>query len=330
MKKIFYAIAISCLAFASCSKNEADPINSKTTLDDMVVINYLPVEHLTNSTKALVTGTTFETNLTFGSLAYFYEDANVTSPTIYIPKQEISYDGSQWTTANAYYWPKSDDAYLAFYSFYPYAVAGYMQYSESAKNGLIVNTYDVDANQAHDVMIATAVPKATKKLYAENGVSTVFNHILSVIKKITIKTKEDYSATQTFALKSVTLNGVDYEGTFDGTAWTATADKAKDVTLFDGDLAFTKDETNVKITDNEYYIVLPQNITAAKTLTIVYTITTGESVETVTNALDITTLETFGINKAYQFDLTIQEDKITWNPSVVDWDKIETTSITVE
>jgi len=41
-------------------------------------------------------------------------------------------------------------------------------------------------------------------------------------------------------------------------------------------------------------------------------------------------LRTFCINKAYQFDLTIQEDKITWNPSVVDWDKIETTSITVE
>jgi len=323
MKKLLIFAAIAGAALVSCTKSNTIDVEGDS------LIGFVPVAN--KATKALVNGTALDQeNDTFGSMAYYYATADAT-PTEYIANQEISYDAddAKWETEDDYFWPKDANATLSFYSYYPYAASSYFVYKADAADGLTVSTYDVDANQDYDLMIADKVTGASKtatKTYVENGVTTKFHHILAYVKDVQVKTADEYK-TSTITLKKITLKTVLKEGTYDGAAWTATTATA-DKELYNAETDLTKDYVSYFTPD--YYLVLPQTLSAStQALEVVYSITTGATTEpdqTATIYLNADAdgngfgLSAFEKNKAYTFQIKIGLDKIYFAPSVEGWE----------
>jgi len=323
MKKYIYTTAIVALALMSCSKSETTPAS---VIEEDIQISFTPAAGKA-STKAPLAGTSYPKDLPFGSIA-IYENAN--PKTEYIAKSEVYYkkDKEYWSTEKTYYWPKSEGATLAFYSFSPYAAASYFTYDKDVTNGWTISGYNVDENQDFDLMIADAKTGCTSKKDA-NGVATVFHHKLAYLKAITIKTADDYSETQKFTLKTITLNGIDYKGTYTYDEWTA-SEGTTDKTLFSGELEFGSTEANATINEKGWYFLLPQKLDKNNTLTVEYEVVTGKTTETVKVDLDFYTLVELEMNKAYTINITIKEDIITWAPSITDWTDADAYSTTVE
>jgi len=320
MKKFLTLAAIAGAALVACTKTN----NPTTTTEDAITFK-APVAHFNTKADGPQTGTLAQSD-DFGVYVYYYADANTADAdaTPYISNEEITYHDNMWTTANLYFWPKSDDASLSFYAYYPYAAADYFEYDATAANGLKVKEYNVDENATWDLMIATKQTGLNKEsAAAESGVTTTFNHLLGYIKGLTIKTDADYSKTATFTLKTITLKGIDYKGTNNGTEWTITNTDTVDEALHTGDLTITKDAADCDVTDNGYYFVIPQTLTAdAEELEVVYEVTVGgtTTTETAHVYLQKKLTDGFEASKAYTFNLTISLLPIFWeDPTVTDY-----------
>lgn len=321
MKKTLVIATMVGVALLSCSKESQD-----FTVNSPKAINFTPVAGL--NTKAPISGVDYPKDVTFGTTA-IYQNTNTTentSNTEFIPVSEVSYNESEtaWKVSGiSYYWPKSETASLDFYSFSPYAAADYFTYKEGVTNGWTISKYDVDANQDYDIMIADAKTGCT---YAKDasGVTTVFRHKLAYIAGITVKTNKTYEG-QTFTLKSITLDNINYTGTYNGSAWEETSDVLTK-TLFEGEKEFDATTTNVDVTSNKYYYVLPQEFVDAKTITITYTIATGKTKETIKTSVKMSSIATdftsFQENKAYTFGLSVSENEIIFTPTIVDWESV--------
>ena len=185
MKKFFYLAVAACTALAACSKNEVTPVDVDQQITFQAVVNKA-------STKALISGTSYATTNTFGTVAY----TEGTSPQVYIPSSEVSFNntGSYWSTANAYYWPLNKS--LSFMSWSPY------EYQEGTPgtaigvtheyNKLTINSYDVAAHQETDLMVADVAKGQTANTEQISGwvkgVPTVFHHKLSQVVKFAFQT----------------------------------------------------------------------------------------------------------------------------------------------
>ncbi|MBQ6879015.1 MAG: fimbrillin family protein [Bacteroidales bacterium] len=197
--------------------------------------------------------------------------------------------------------------------------------------------YDVTSNPNKDMMVAEMAENMIENqdTYLKTGVPTLFNHVLSQIQ-FKIKTKEDYSASATFALKSLTMKNVYAEGdytqgsptAFDvANIWDGYA-KTTDLSVYTNagfPVTNTSDANALTPAANDYYIMLPQEFTDdTPKLEIVYTITTNytglEVVETVTEEVKLQTVYDAWIpGKTHVLTITLAMDEILWDPATVDW-----------
>lgn len=229
MKKVIYFAVVASVAFASCTKNEVRTVED--TQDRQ--ITFQAVVHKA-STKAGSTST-FENNAnypidkTFGTFAYFYTPTVgfTTASQNYIVNEEVKYSenasGNCWTTDPAYYWPKQ--GYLTFYSYSPYQNTGV---TCDLTNGITISSWDVDANQTVDVMIADRIdnqknntPNANSTRW--NGVPTVFRHKLAQVVDFKLNTDKEYAITsdskhtagsKQFFVNEISLNVIKTNGKF--------------------------------------------------------------------------------------------------------------------
>ncbi len=221
MKKILLLAVPALALLAACTKTEVTPQQSNPQQ-----ISFTPLNSKL-STRTLIDGAKYETTYpVFGSLAYYVpegtwnaksSDANTK---LYIPISEISYDSSvsTWTTAKPYYWPKSGS--LTFFAYSPY------YYQEAAStttpiaisagtdnDGITITGYDVDAHQLTDLMVADVTKSKNKMANETNGgytgVPTVFQHKLSQIDSVNLKTVKNISGV---------LHRHDYANGHDGTS----------------------------------------------------------------------------------------------------------------
>lgn len=223
MKKSVFAALAALAALAACTKNEVTPQQS-----DPQQISFTPLNSKL-STKALIDGTTYSTtDPTFGSLAYYVPsgDWNTKMPDtdtkLYIPTSEISYDGSHWTTAKPYYWPKSGSLTFFAYSPYNYQETGSTTTPISVaagtgNDGIVITDYDVDAHQDTDLMVADVTKSKDKTENGTNGgytgVPIVFQHKLAQIVGINLETVKTNAGG--------TLEVHDYANSHDGTSGNA-------------------------------------------------------------------------------------------------------------
>lgn len=350
-KNIVIALA-ACVALAACTKNELKPVEVDQQITFQAVVNK-------QSTKALLTNTSYPTGETFGTVAYKVNDAN---SELYIPVSEVKYytgSPAYWSTEAPYYWPKESGSSLTFYSYSPF------KYSEAGtptaidvthtKDGLTFTDYSVKIHQATDLMVADKQAGQTGNTSAAGGswaqgVPTVFHHMLAQIVAINFQTVEnasvnpvvkdyanDHDGTSGHEYvagdKQFVVTGVYFEkfyeqGTLTAKAsqsWASTGDATSSYTWY-------SNETGAKFIDGKctprdtYYLVLPQafNDGNAK-LRVTYEIHTYTSADAhATEKMDVSVpLKNLNakweMNKKYTYTLNIDLDRIYWDPKVTDW-----------
>lgn len=237
MKTNYLIIAAAALvAFSACSKNEVRPV-----ADDNAQITWQTVVG-SQSSKALVSGNTFDKAYKFKTFAFYNASGSAwpTGASLYIDNAEVAYDANgnetfaanSWHADQIYFWPKGGS--LTFIS-YTLASDSYpANVTCDATDGLKVTDYDVDAQKNLDFMVsdikAGQVANSTTTAGAKAGVPTIFRHTLTQIVGFNVKTAADYKGT-TLAKgsKVITLNSIkvvdafskgDYQMTTDATTRT--------------------------------------------------------------------------------------------------------------
>ncbi len=296
MKKSLFIAACAIVAIVGCTKNEVNPVKDNSPISFQTVVG-------TPSTKADETLNVYAGGA-FGSAAYFNSgtsDFSAQSP-VYIPQSPVSSTTSgtttTWSTATPYYWPESGS--LTFFSYSPY----YSNAANSTTLGATISTsgvsllsYDVDANQSIDFMVADVANKLTGP-DSNGGVKTVFRHKLAKIVGFNIRPAQQYTTLSNGAyeiyINKISIKGIDYQGSYtsdspltantNGEGWTKTNTTAlaEEVwytasgTTNDNKATFTT--TSVEggnsietpksfSTANQYYYVLPQTFNVDNTAT---------------------------------------------------------------
>lgn len=197
MKKVLTAaiLAVTTCAFIGCTKNEVRSIS-----DNPQAVRFLPLNGK-HSTKGMVDGITYPTNIPFGTLAYYLPsgnwDANMADATLYIPISKVVHNatsGNWEVDKKEYYWPKSGS--LTFFAYSPFAhedgtlLAVDKVYNTTHDDGIHILNYDVHAHQATDFMVADIAKdkKANESNGGYTGVPIVFRHKLSQIVGINFQT----------------------------------------------------------------------------------------------------------------------------------------------
>ena len=339
MKRFFLA-ALAIAAIASCTKNEVTP---SINLDQEITFQTV----ISPTTKAgLGTGqVAFSTGNKFYAYAFFLPQGKTwatdyASSKKYIDNSLVGYSDNVWKASQTYYWPKQGT--LTFFAWTdntnaPSVAGPTAEIICAADKGMQFLNYDVTSNPNKDMMVAEMANDKIQNetTYLKTGVPTLFSHVLSQIQ-FKIKTKEDYSASATFALKSLTMKDVYAEG--DYTQGSPTAVVAADIwngyanttdlsvyTNAGFSVTSTSDANALTLAANDYFIMLPQKFTDnTPKLEIVYTITTNytgtEVVETVTEEVDLQTV--YGAwepGKTHVLTITLAMDEILWDPATVDW-----------
>ena len=247
MKKSLIIAGLACIALAACTKNEVVSVAPDQEITFQTAV-YKP------STKALVSGVSYPTTATFGTVAY----RESTGTPKYFGPVKVSYNSSKyyWSTETAYYWPVNDA--LTFMSYSPF----YYQESGAATqvavtetyNTLKFESYNVADHQDTDLMVAD-IQKAQKANSTQNGgtwqkgVPTIFKHKLSQIVAINFKTvdtqdpdtKKDYAnghdgsdtkkyqaGDQQFFINEVSLMKTCFTGSYEYTYDDGTSEVTKD------------------------------------------------------------------------------------------------------
>lgn len=352
MKKNIIIALAACVALAACTKNEPKPVAVDQQITFQAVVNKA-------STKAMIDGTTYDTDNTFGTVAYKVKGDQ---SELYIPVSEVKYyntgSPAYWSTEAAYYWPKESGSSLTFYSYSPF------NYSETGTptaitvsataDGLTFTNYSVKEHQETDLMVADKKSGQTSNTTTTHswaaGVPTVFHHMLAQIVAINFQTVVDATAnpvvvkdyandhdgtTEAYVAgdKQFVVTGVYFENFYEqGTltadasrSWTSTGDATTSYTWYSN--VNGKKFIDGKCTPrNTYYLVLPQdfnNETAklrVKYEIHTYTSDSAYATEKMDVSVPLKNLNTkWEMNKKYTYTLNIDLDRIYWDPQVTVW-----------
>lgn len=257
---------------------------------------------------------------------------------LYIPGETVSYDRilQAWTTATAYYWPKSGS--LTFMSLSPANLAG--DVSCSPDKGIELS-FDVAANPDVDLMVADIAAERRA-----NDVPTIFRHKLAKVVSFTMKTDRDYGAFSTVGGKRFTLNKISFAGVYkSGTyasgpkeGWSGHSGVG-DMVWSDGSgIEIKHDGTAVPGKDGGLF-VLPQSFGPDAVLIVEYTIETYIAdaepdhlyhQEKVTESVRLSELHSsWEMNRQISYTLTIGLDSIEWEASAEEWQDRDGGDITV-
>lgn len=253
---------------------------------------------------------------------------------LYIPGETVIYGGAlqAWTTATAYYWPKSGS--LTFMSLSPAKLAG--NASCSPDKGIELS-FDVAAYPDVDLMVADIAADQRA-----NDVPTIFRHKLAKVVSFTLKTDRDYGDLSTVGGKSFTLNSIRFADVYtSGTyvsgnstdsgpkeGWSGHSGGGDMVWYDDGTgIVITHDGTAVPGSKDGGLFVLPQSFVGTDAKLIVeYTIETHiadakpNHIETVSEPVRLSELHSsWEMNRQISYTLTIGLDSIEWEASAEEW-----------
>ena len=350
-KNIIIAIA-ACVALAACTKNELKPVEVDQQITFQAVVNK-------PSTKAMLTGTSYPTGSTFGTVAYKVKGDN---SELYIPVSEVKYYNTSspayWSTEAPYYWPKESGSSLTFYSYSPfnYSDDGTTPITVTATaDGLTFTNYSLIGHQATDLMVADK--KAGQTANTTNnggswakGVPTVFHHMLAQIVAINFQTVENASGNpvvkdyanghdgtsehkyvagdKQFVVTDVYFEKFFEQGTLsagDAWSWVSTGSVTDSYTWYCNTSEPAKFIKGKCTPRNTYYLVLPQTHSDDAMLHVNYEIHTYRSADAhATEKMDVSVpLKNLNakweMNKKYTYTLNIDLDRIYWDPKVTDW-----------
>lgn len=268
---------------------------------------------------------------------------------LYIPGETVSYDRilQAWTTATAYYWPKSGS--LTFMSLSPVELAG--NASCSPGKGIELS-FDVADNPNVDLMVADIAAE-----HRANDVPTIFRHKLAKVVSFTMKTDRDYGAFSTVGGKRFTLNRIRFAGVYTSGTYASGNSTVSDpkegwsghsggddqvwydeVWHYGSEIEITHDGTAVPGKDGGLF-VLPQSFGPDAVLIVEYTIETCIAdaepdhlyhQEKVTESVKLSELHSsWEMNRQISYTLTIGLDSIEWEASAEEWQDRDGGDITI-
>ena len=333
LKQLLSFAAMAAL-LSSCAKVQED----RAAVPDMSVCY-----QVVSTTKA---ASAYPKDRPFVSWAWYLPDGRSWAQgsgeaQLYIPGETVSYDEALqvWTTATAYYWPKSGS--LTFMSLSPAELAG--NASCSPDKGIELS-FDVAANPDVDLMVADIAADQRA-----NDVPTIFRHKLAKVVSFTMKTDRDYGTLSTVGGKRFTLNRISLAGVYtSGTyasgnstvsspkeGWSAHSGGSDMVWYDESEIEITHDGTAVPGKDGELF-VLPQSFGPDAVLIVEYTIETHiagtgpNHQEKVTESVRLSELHSsWEMNRQISYTLTIGLDSIEWEASAEEWQDRDGGDITV-
>lgn len=230
MKNWIIVAAFASAILAGCTKNEV-----RVDMPDQAISFTAAVG--ANITKAMIDGTAYPNDETFGTYAYYLPAgqnwaANAGDAKLYIPKSVVKYttapstSGYNWTTETPYYWPSAGS--LTFFSFSPWSINTSVECNTT--DGIKITDWDVDAYRTVDVMVADVAKDKTANEtnpggVRYNGVPTVFRHKLSQIVAFKFNTDKDYTngrgggtawkaGDKQIVVTGISINSIATKGTF--------------------------------------------------------------------------------------------------------------------
>lgn len=317
MKKLFFIAAVAGVALASCTKNEPAP-----SVDAQQEITFM--------TAPLTKANEFSTSNVFESWAFYtptdWATDHSTTAVAYgnLADKLIKWDTTKnkwWNVdGEVFYWPKAGK--LTFFSYSLNSTNTDDGVKCSTDKGIYVEDYNVNTKKDVDFLVADiATDKTANESYASlNGVPTLFRHKLSNVV-FTIQTTDDYTATKAFALQSITLKNIAVEADYQqlGTeGWSNYGADAASTTFSSAVTTFTK---AVATPTAEQSLYMPQTFDADAVVEIVYKVTSGSAVETVTVDKKLSDLFATGweMGKKYTCAIKVSLNEILWAPAVEDW-----------
>jgi len=330
ISKLFAASMIIVNVFASCSKDSSAPVqapsvNAKQNSASVKNAEVISINALAG-TKAIeaVTGNT----ASLAAAAYYLPNGHrypehMDKAEVYMPEQGVHYQSAaNYSSKNDYFFP--EDGSLTIFSYAPYeTLKDVVKIDPTVANGVTIpSEYDIEKNQDVYFMVASAVANKSAN-DSQNGLKANYSLAISEIGGLTISLGEDHE-TEVYNLKSVSISGHYTKGTY-ANGWTLSGEQSEGYVLYNesDENVITSEGLNAINTGNGKYLVLPQSFKEGQVmLNIVYTITTGETVQTISENVDMSNFITgFSANRKYDFNITLsQSGQITWNPSVSNWE----------
>lgn len=319
-KKVFLPLMAVALAFAACSQDGTYDSDSPGGEQDNGLIAFKPMEIGSNSSEIETTRavqTTTATITTYGVTSSVCDASTGTYASVgcgsYFYNEEITAAIGR----SRYYWPGSQYK-ISFFGYAPYGEDALTLSSAASKIGYPVYSYTVPTGVAAQLDFMTADVLDRVATPTTTPVTLTFKHRCSDIRfSVTNRNPND-----ALTLKSISLVGMKYAGTFEGETWTLTGSaNTSSVHPF----TFT---TNTEIAAGatidatgtvNHFMVLPQTIASGTDFIIVKTTEYGAE-RTYTYNLDSSmTLEK---GKSYNFSLLIGDGQLIVDPDtdVNDWE----------
>lgn len=345
MKKFMLFAAMASVVLTSCVNEDKEAMESASK---KAISFDMPVMKPTRAAGE-IDGTVYPKGETFKvfckSYTGTYTDWTTYADYFAAAGEDVTYNGSKWSTATVHYWPELGNK-LAFAAYSPAAASADGTFAQT-ETGLTItgfSTQDDVANQ-YDLMYTPRVIDLDKNS-AGTDVPLAFKHALtSVVFKAT---KTDADAT--YVIKSLSVNGqVSTTGNFnqniptpdalDGTAtWTnlaAATTKTYEILTSEAiDVAQAGTAlTGVGSTAGATtaLLLIPQGVDANTTVTITYTKTAGGSSSDATATIKLndfvdgtsTPVTTWAMGNRYIYNIIFGANKpIYFAPSVADWNDV--------
>ncbi|MBO4657729.1 MAG: hypothetical protein J5639_08160 [Bacteroidales bacterium] len=203
MKKCFILAAAALVAFTACTKMELDETSTPDVKIGFQVANYM------SQTKA--DGSSFLAELTamgatanaFKSSAFIHPYGSTFGPFFNPNPETITWNTSntEWEPGKDYYWPKSPNSNIDFFSWYVFEGSDpTLTYASEGANPTLAWTdrtvaYKSDILFANIAWHQTANQKRNQLDEASGGVPTLFHHALAQVKfQAKIKEEKDKKA----------------------------------------------------------------------------------------------------------------------------------------
>ena len=312
MKKTLLPVIAMAMLLSSCSKNE---------MVDATAATSTPIgfsSYMGTTTKGVATDNTNFNAFKVNAYHTTAEIAAVGAKTQYITAGDVtgtSGTSGAWTSAD-YFWPTQGK--LSFYAYAPATdVVTYKAATETTMPSITYTTLADAASQA-DVVVAATLNQTYAN--ADAAVAMAFTHALTRVNFSATGTDNAY----TYNVTSLKVGKVLSTGTYTfGTtpAWVASVPEME-CSYMTTPVDVTATTTSLNDDKAASLMLIPQNASAI-TVTIAYTVSNG-STEISNNTAVVTTLtDTWGIgqNIRYNIKLTPNGKKITFAPSVTDWNK---------
>lgn len=304
MKKTLFILTVLSSLLLSCSQDDAE---------SMRIIRFQAFDYVPSPTRGTQVSAAAITSYGVSCAAY-------PSGSSYTSAGCGSYFFDEAITAasgtSAYYWPASSNK-VSFYAYTPYGNGSLTLSSLSTKTGYPVYSYTVPQAVASQVDFMTADTVDIVSPAATLPVRLYFRHRLVDLRfKVT-----NQHPSLPLTVKSISVVGMKYAGTFENPSWTLTgsANTVDTHPFYFAPNTVVSASATVDITSTaNHFMVLPQTIYAGTTFLKI--VTTESGVDRVYTHILPSSL-TFIMSKSYCFTLILGDGVliVDEDTSVTDW-----------